>query len=212
MAEARTKRQQRDQSKPRWYWLFVVVFLALVTVVFYARPPLLQSLRMLAFDTYQRLSPAHPLPEAPIRVVDIDEASLAHVGQWPWPRSTMAELITRLGDAGAAAIAFDILFAEPDRTSPEQMLSGLPLERQAVLRRVISDWEPHDRLFADAISRYRIVLAASFQNDAGAQAFPLKAGLVFAGDNPAPLLPSFGGVSTNLPMLTAAAQGVGFIN
>ncbi len=212
MAEARTKRPQRDQSKPRWYWLFVLIFLGLVTVVFYARPPLLQSLRMLAFDTYQRLSPAHPIPEAPIRVVDIDEASLAHVGQWPWPRSTMAELITRLGDAGAAAIAFDILFPEPDRTSPEQMLSGLPQERQAVLRRLISDWEPHDRQFADAISRYRIVLAASFQNDAGAAAFPLKAGLVFAGDNPAPMLPAFGGVTTNLPMLTAAAQGVGFIN
>ncbi len=211
MAEARTK-QQRDQTKPRWYWLFVLIFLALVTGVFYARPPLLQSLRMLAFDAYQRLSPARAIPEAPVRIVDIDEASLARIGQWPWPRSTMAALTTKLGDAGAAAIAFDILFAEPDRTSPEQMLNDLPQQRQAPLRRIISGWEPHDALFADAIRRHRAVLAASFQNDPGPETFPLKAGLVFAGDNPASLLASYAGVSNNLPILTDAAQGVGFIN
>src|SRR6185312_7691198 len=179
MPETRTKRQ-RDPNKPRWYWLFVLVFLVLVTAVFYARPALLQSLRMLAFDTYQRLSPARATAEAPVRIVDIDDASLARVGQWPWPRSTMAELTTKLGNAGAAAIAFDILFAEPDRTSPERMLSGLPQQRQAALRRVISDWEPHDGLFADAIGHYRAVMPASFQNDSGPQTFPLKAGLVFA--------------------------------
>ena len=109
---------QRDQAKPRWYWLFVAVFLALVTIVFYARPGLLQSLRVLAFDTYQRLSPAHPPAAAPVRIVDIDEASLAHLGQWPWSRSTMADLTTKLGEAGAAAIAFDILFTDPHPTKP----------------------------------------------------------------------------------------------
>jgi adenylate cyclase len=211
VAEAQTTRKH-DQSKPRWYWLFVAIFLALVTAVFYARPPLLQSLRMLAFDAYQHISPAHAPPEAPVRIVDIDEASLAHLGQWPWPRTTLADLTERLGDAGAAAVAFDILFAEPDRTSPEQMLGGLAQPRQAALRRLISDWAPHDRVFADTLGRYRTVLAASFQNEPGPEAFPLKAGLVSAGDNPAPLLPSFAGVSVNLPILSDAAQGVGFIN
>jgi len=205
-------KRQGDHAKPRWYWLFVAVFLTLVTIVFYARPALLQSLRVLAFDTYQRLSPAHAPSQAPVRIVDIDEASLAHLGQWPWPRSTMADLTSKLGEAGAASIAFDILFTEPDRTSPEQMLSGLPQPRQAALRRVIAAWAPHDRIFAGALGRYRTVLAASFQNDPGPEAFPLKAGLVFAGDNPAQLLPSFAGVSTNLPILSDSAQGVGFIN
>ena len=55
---------------------------------------------------------------------------------------------------------------------------------------MISDWAPHDRVFADAIGHYRTVVAASFQNEQGSQTFPLKAGLVFAGDNPAALLPS----------------------
>ncbi len=52
---------------------------------------------------------------APVAVVDIDEASIAELGQWPWPRTTLAQLVDRLGQAGAATIAFDIVFPEPDR-------------------------------------------------------------------------------------------------
>ncbi|MBI3438695.1 MAG: adenylate/guanylate cyclase domain-containing protein, partial [Proteobacteria bacterium] len=63
-----------------------------------------------------------------------------------------------------------------------------------------------------ALGRYRTVLAASFQNGADSEVFPQKAGLVFAGDNPAQLLPSYASVSTNLPELSEAAQGVGFMN
>ena len=50
-------------------------------------------------------------------VVDIDEESLARYGQWPWPRYRVAQLLERVRDLGAAAVALDIVFAEPDRTS-----------------------------------------------------------------------------------------------
>ena len=53
-----------------------------------------------------------------MRVVDIDERSLETLGQWPWPRDRLAELVDRLHAAGAAAVAFDFLFIEPDRMSP----------------------------------------------------------------------------------------------
>jgi adenylate cyclase len=196
----------------RWYAAFVGAFLLLATALFYARPPLLQSLRALAFDAYQHLAPAPVTPDSPIRVVQIDEASLARLGQWPWPRTTMAELTQKLGDAGAAAIAFDILFSEPDRTSPEQMLASMPAQRQAALRRVLGDAPTHDGVFSEALAHYPTVLAASFQNETAQQVFPAKAGLVVAGDNPGPFLPHFSGVSTSLPALANAAQGVGFIN
>lgn len=50
-------------------------------------------------------------------VVDIDDVSLAAVGQWPWPRYRVASLIDRIHQAGPSAIALDILFPEPDRAS-----------------------------------------------------------------------------------------------
>lgn len=80
----------------------------------------LQNLRLAQFDQFQRWHPRPYTPQA-VRVVDIDEASLKAYGQWPWPRTRIAELVQNLNQAGAAAIAFDVLLAEPDRTSPAAM-------------------------------------------------------------------------------------------
>jgi len=208
---ARTKRTERGRHG-RLYWLLTGAFAALASLVFFAQPALLQSLRAFAFDSYQRLSPAAPMPDSPVVIVAIDETALAEFGQWPWPRSTMAELTRRLGEAGAAAIVFDVLFAEPDRTSPEQMLAWLPPERSRTLRQVISSWPTHDSAFAEQLGRYPTVLAATLHNEASPTDVPVKAGFATAGDDPAPFLPSFAGVSASLPPLTEAARGVGFIN
>jgi adenylate cyclase len=89
LAEPKDQQRQKSRGQGR-YWLFVGLFMLLLAAVFYSNPPLLNSLRMLAFDTYQKLSPARPLPGSPIRVVEIDEASLARLGQWPWPRHRRA--------------------------------------------------------------------------------------------------------------------------
>ncbi len=197
---------------PRLYRLFVALFAALSTALFIAQPPLLQSLRHLAFDAYQRLAPAEPFPDSPVRIVAIDEDSLTQLGQWPWPRSTMAQLTENIGSAGAAAIAIDVLFSEPDRTSPEQMLTWLPPQRSRMLRTVIADWPTHDGALAEALGRHRTVLATVLHHEASNQELPIKAGFAVAGDDPAPFLASFSGFSSSLPALTESAHGVGFIN
>jgi adenylate cyclase len=53
----------------------------------------------------------------PVRIVDIDDASLHKLGQWPWPRTRLAEIVERLKDAGARTITLDLILAEPDRWS-----------------------------------------------------------------------------------------------
>jgi len=82
---------------------------------------LLERLSLFCFDLYQKAAPREA-GDAPIRVVDIDDPSLKKIGQWPWPRTVVAQLVDRLREAGAAVIAFDIDFAEPDRTSPTVLL------------------------------------------------------------------------------------------
>ena len=77
-------------------------------------PPLLREVDLRVFDQYQREWPREYRP-APVRVVEIDDESLARIGQWPWPRSVMRDLVVRLGELGAGAIVMDIVFAEPDR-------------------------------------------------------------------------------------------------
>ena len=76
-----------------------------------ARPAALERLETLVFDGYQTLRP-RLWGGSPVAIVDIDETSLALFGQWPWPRDLMGRMLDRLGDLGAAAIVFDIVFAE----------------------------------------------------------------------------------------------------
>src|SRR3546814_5651974 len=80
-------------------------------------PAPVEVLRLKVFDLYQLANPRQPVAE-PVVIVDIDEESLAAVGQWPWPRIEVARMVDRLRLAGAAAIAFDVVFPEPERTSP----------------------------------------------------------------------------------------------
>ncbi len=79
-----------------------------------ARPALFDSLDNAVYDTLLRGIDVKP-PDSRVAVVDVDERSLATIGQWPWRRDLMGKLVSRLRDLGASAIALDIVFAEPDR-------------------------------------------------------------------------------------------------
>src|SRR6185437_15730327 len=83
-----------------------------------ADPAPVEELRDRTFDTFQLLKPRAKAVR-PVTIVDIDEPSLAKLGQWPWPRTELADLITNLTNLGAVAIAFDVVFSEPDRLNPE---------------------------------------------------------------------------------------------
>src|SRR5579859_3873932 len=122
-------------------------------------PPPLQELRLRTFDLFQVLRPREQTFR-PVAIVDIDEASLKEIGQWPWPRTIMARLVDKLHQAGAAAIAFDVLFSEPDRTSPK-MLMSLLTDRGAGeedAKRLVASMQDPDAEFAKAIAEAPVVL------------------------------------------------------
>src|SRR5947209_10556783 len=81
-------------------------------------PPFIEALRLKAFDELQLVRPRPVAVSDRVTVVDIDDRSLNVFGQWPWPRTTLARLVERLGELGASAIVFDVIFAEADRYSP----------------------------------------------------------------------------------------------
>src|SRR4051794_27162344 len=108
-----------------FYYVLVFVLLAGATLLRVADPFFVQALRLIAFDSYQRLLPQSYDPTLPVRIVDIDEDSLAKVGQWPWPRTTIAEIVQKLAGQGAASVVFDVLFPEPDRSSPEETVKRM---------------------------------------------------------------------------------------
>jgi adenylate cyclase len=183
---------------------------ALAVLLAAAGPPVLSQARDLVFDAYQRASPRAFDPDAPVHIVDIDEAALDAYGQWPWPRSYLAALTDRLFDHGAAAVGYDVLFAEPDRTSPERIAESWSRFRDGIPP-VLPDLglPPHDQVFAAAIAGRPVVLSVAGGPEGEVPA-PL-AGVAVTGALP-PGLAQFPAAVVNLPDLTAAAAGLGTIS
>ncbi|MGO3932471.1 adenylate/guanylate cyclase domain-containing protein [Rhodopseudomonas pseudopalustris] len=177
-------------------------------------PWVVTEFRDRTFDAYQRLLP-RPYTAQPVRIVDIDEASIEAFGQWPWPRSRLAALNRRLGELGAGAVAYDIIFAEPDRTTPSRIAADLALsdgddhERAIAVLKTLPD---HDKLFAEAIGQTATVLGFAASRLSNELRPPVKAGLAFVGVEPSKVLRPFHGAIVSLPLLNQAAAGVGAIN
>ena len=175
-------------------------------------PPALQTLRNQGFDQYQRWQPRVYEP-MPVRIIDIDEASLEKIGQWPWPRTKLAQLIEQLDKQGTAAIGFDVVFAERDRTSPQRASAEWPLPRSA--KAVLEGLPDHDAVFAEAISRHNVVLGFAVRSEAtpaGEEGAALPSApyrYVWRGEPSLQALHAFPGAVPSLPQLDAAAQGHG---
>ena len=186
---------------------------ALACVVLLSLSPLspFERLQVQVFDTYQRLAP-RPHGGTPVTIVDLDEESIQRIGQWPWPRSTLAQIVDRLGQLGAATIAFDIVFSEPDRTSPARVLEGLELGDVITSSGIDLDALDNDRRFAEALTRNPTVTGALLSPEIDDPAPVSKTGLSFGGANPTEYLPDAGGALANLPLFDGAAFGLGVLN
>lgn len=171
-----------------------------------------ESLRLKTFDTFQRIQPRVAVA-SPVVVVDIDEASLASYGQWPWPRTVIARLIEQIFQSGAIVLGFDVIFAEPDRTSPGTIarnIKGLPKNVIAALEKLPSN----DMVMANVIRRTRVVLGQAADpgstkiNRPGKQ---FKTPVAEVGGDPRPYLSTFKSLVPNLPILEQAASGRGLL-
>src|SRR6185312_825940 len=152
--------------KRSWgYISLVTVLIAGAILLRYFDPFFVRALRLIAFDGYQRLHPEQYDPNLPIRVVDIDEDSLTKLGQWPWPRTTLANLLQALASKGAAVVSFDILFAEPDRTSLEELAKRLPPVQAEALLAASTGQPTNDQAFAEALKQTPSVLSTSLGQD-----------------------------------------------
>ncbi len=189
-------------------WLLPLAVLGLALGLRVAEPELVQELQLRVFDRFQRISP-RPYQEVPVRIVDVDDATLERVGQWPWPRTRVAELVTRLFRDGAAVVVFDAVFAEPDRTSPLRLLDGLSgLPIGAKLRSELARLPDNDDVLAAAFEEGNVVTGFVLTHEPGGRQPKAKAGFSHGGD-PIVHLPVRLGSVVNLPVLEEAAAGNG---
>lgn len=205
-----------DPSVPRWRrWLATgrgrrlggAIAALMTAALLLPDPGPHPQLRYSAFDAYQVYAP-RTRKSAPAVIVAIDEKSLARVGQWPWPRDVMAQLIGKIAARKPAAIGVDILFAEPDRLSPDRLAEMLRARDPVVADR-LAKMQSHDTLLAQAIKAAPVVLGVAGVPEAVAGAF---ARTPSRETGPPPRLKRFAGELHSLPELDRAAAGYGLLN
>ena len=189
--------------------------LAIALALRWYDPPILGDLRALVFDQYQRVAPREYKP-APVKIVDIDDESLKRYGQWPWPRSLIEELLVKLREQGAASVAMDMVFAEPDRTAPSMVFSGWGLQPDDPLaEELTTQVHDPDQVLAEEIAKGRVVVGTAMTESATNHEVLRKAGfskISGAGIKPEDLVIKFNGAIASLPMFQEAAAGIGSIN
>ena len=207
---------KRLRALPRWFTrrvgyarLLCLVLLIGFAALRVADPAPVEEIRVRTFDAFQRIDPRTKTIR-PVTIVDIDDKSLEKLGQWPWPRTRIADLVTELTRLGAVVIAFDAVFSEPDRLNPAfaaDTFRNLDPETRAKLRALPSN----DQILADAIKASRVVLGESGLPEeitALDKTLPVT-GIAMLGEEPQRFMFEFPGLLRNVPVLEHAASGRG---
>ncbi len=163
------------------------------------------DLRNTSFDIYQNISPRESLSPESVIVLDIDENSLSDLGQWPWPRSILAQLVDKT--YLSASLGFDIVFAEFDRTGSRELKKQYK-ENPSFLE-ILNNIPDNDSLFANSIKNHGTVVLGAIPSNTLANDFTMKFGLIEQGDDPRKFLQNFSGIQSNLKILDESAMGIG---
>src|ERR1700712_1008888 len=121
--------------------------------------PAIEEIGVRTFDTFQLIEP-RVKSARPVAIVDLDEASLAKLGQWPWPRTRIADMVANLTRLDAAVIAFDVIFSEPDRLNPDALADSFR-DLDEATREKLRSLPSNDQVLADTMRRARVVLGES---------------------------------------------------
>lgn len=170
----------------------------------------LPKLRLALFDAYQTWMPRQRV-SGPVQIIAIDEASLKEFGQWPWPRTRLAELIGAAAAQHPLAIGLDIMMPESDMTSPEALAARLPA---GALKSELASLPPNDEVLAAAMRRAPVVLGtAGFNYPATSTTDALRVWpMRVSGGNALKSVWRFPQALASLPLMQAAASGQGLLS
>ena len=176
---------------------------------------LLETLRLETFDFYQKAKPREPTATpVPVVIIDIDEASLTEFGQWPWPRTLLAELVTKLSTYKVGVVGFDVFFPEYDRLSPSALATQLDGLNHKLTEELLA-MPITEEAFAQSLRQIPVVLGQGVLNSKPLPRpdKPIRANIVLSGDRAKAInrVPAFPGILRNVWQLEEAAAGLGMV-
>ena len=193
--------------------IIVAILLGLTRI---SDPEFVQVLRLKYFDQLQIKYPRVTEGQTYSVIVDIDEKSLREIGQWPWPRTVLADLFNKSREAGMLVLGLDVLFAEKDRTSPELIAEDVK-ERSPEIANLLKTLPSNESLAMEAMKAFPTVIGHSgldVQGDANRNDIKDTSVKVFLGKNKKPKdwLIKYPGLLANVTEFEQAASGAGTVS
>ena len=193
-----------------------IVAATLLGLVRISDPEFVQVLRLKYFDQLQIKYPRTTEGQTYSVIVDIDEKSLREIGQWPWPRTVLADLFNKSKDAGMLVLGLDVLFAEKDRTSPELIANDVK-NRNPEIANLLKNLPSNESLAMEAMKKFPVVIGHSgldVTGDADRDDIKDTSVKVFLGKNQKPKdwLISYPGLLANVTEFESAASGAGTVS
>jgi len=193
-----------------------IVAAILLGLVRISDPEFVQVLRLKYFDQLQIKYPRTTEGQTYSVIVDIDEKSLREIGQWPWPRTVLADLFNKSKDAGMLVLGLDVLFAEKDRTSPELIANDVK-NRNPEIANLLKKLPSNESLAMEAMKKFPVVIGHSgldVTGDADRDDIKDTSVKVFLGKNQKSKdwLISYPGLLANVTEFESAASGAGTVS
>ena len=192
----------------RKYIYLGVIFLLLIIIKF-INPPIIKKISFISYDFYQKAFNRGEVKD--VTIVDIDEKSIAKVGQFPWRRDIYSKILYNLNQHSPRAIAFDIVFSEEDRQNPQDLLSQLQKESDQFINIEVPNT---NKIFIDSLKQSKVVLPILGEpkdNFVKNNSKP-KLRVIAKGDNPKNFIYKYKNKITSLEEINNAASGIGSIS
>ena len=187
-------------------WIVLITVMVGVGLRVYDVEPL-KILRLKTFDYYQKIQP-RDVTSNHFVIVEVTEQDLKRFGQWPWNRSLIAEIHSKLVVQNVNTIQYNILFSEPDRLNPKSFTDNYKIneELKNELMKLPSNDQYLSQFFSVEGSKAVLMYSIKYSPTDGRVKKP---NMMFKGSDPTPWLYNFLGVVTNLPQFLDSAKGVG---
>ena len=190
------------------YIYLAIIFLLLIIIKF-INPTIIKKISFINYDFYQKIFNRGVVKD--ITIVDIDEKSIAKVGQFRWRRDAYSKILKNLNQHKPRVIAFDIVFSEEDKQNPKDLLLKLQKESNQLIDIEVVDT---NKIFVDSIRSSKIILPILGEpndNFVKNNSKP-KARIIAKGENPKNFIYKFKNKIISLEEISNAASGIGSIS
>ena len=190
-------------------FIILIFFVILLIVLKITNIDIVKKISLINYDFYQKTLVKGEVKN--ITIIDIDEKSIAAIGQFPWRRDVYAKILSNLNQFNPASVAFDIFFSEEDKQNPKNLLIELKKDNDISENIEVLDT---NKIFIDEIKKTKVILpvVGTIKQNLVINNSKPKLRIISKGSNPKNYLFKFKDKITSLEKINDAATGIGSIS